>query len=86
MLTAKPYRTARSERAARVAAAGEALYGPRWQTSLARDLGVAARTVQRWHAGDRVVPSRVAGELRELLVERRVGIDALLVELSGRQL
>jgi len=42
---------------------------------------VAVRTVQRWHAGDRAVPSSLAGELRELLVERRVGIDELLAGL-----
>lgn len=32
-------------------AAGEALYGARWQTALARELGVADRTVRRWLAG-----------------------------------
>lgn len=32
-------------------AAGELLYGPRWQTALARDLNVADRTVRRWAAG-----------------------------------
>ena len=76
-----PRAGARSLTRALLAAAGEALYGPRWQTSLARDLDVAVRTVQRWHAGDRAVPSSLAGELRELLVERRVGIDELLAGL-----
>ena len=36
--------------------AGEALYGPRWQTALARALGVNARTVRRWAYGDRRIP------------------------------
>lgn len=31
--------------------AGEALYGPRWQSDLARDLHVADRTMRRWLAG-----------------------------------
>lgn len=30
---------------------GEALYGPRWQSDLARDLHVADRTMRRWLAG-----------------------------------
>lgn len=31
-----------------LAAAGRALYGERWQTSLATDLQVADRTMRRW--------------------------------------
>ena len=33
-----------------------ALYGPDWQTALARRIRVDARTVRRWKAGDRAVP------------------------------
>lgn len=50
--------------------AGEALYGPRWQSDLARDLGVADRTVRRWAAGEWPVPANVWGELRPLLEAR----------------
>lgn len=32
---------------------GEALYGPRWQTALARDIGVSARTIRHYIAGNR---------------------------------
>ena len=39
---------------------GEALYGERWQTALAHELGVADRTVRRWVAGDSPVPPCVA--------------------------
>jgi hypothetical protein len=31
--------------------AGRALYGARWQTPLAADLGVSSRTVRNWIAG-----------------------------------
>jgi len=31
---------------------GEALYGSRWQSDLARALGVTDRTVRRWAAGE----------------------------------
>lgn len=34
---------------------GEALYGPRWQGALARDLGVSDRTIRRWLDGSRRV-------------------------------
>lgn len=33
-----------------------ALYGPDWQTALARRIRVDARTVRRWKAGDRTIP------------------------------
>lgn len=35
---------------------GEALYGPRWQSEMARDLDVADRTVRRWLSGDAIPP------------------------------
>ena len=39
--------------------AGEGLYGPRWQSALARRLRVDDRTVRRWLAGDREIPGPV---------------------------
>lgn len=33
-----------------------ALYGPDWQSPLARRIRVDARTVRRWKAGDRAIP------------------------------
>jgi hypothetical protein len=56
---------------------GAALYGERWQSPLARDLGVAIRTVQRWEAGDRAVPSGIWPELYRLLGARADEIAAL---------
>jgi len=62
--------------------AGEALYGPQWQTPLSRDLGVTDRTVRNWVSGsvrpvdlaDRILPllRRRAGQLEQIisLVER----------------
>ena len=32
------------------------LYGPQWQTALAKRVGVDARTVRRWKADDRPIP------------------------------
>jgi hypothetical protein len=59
-------------------AVGKALYGPRWQSELSRDLNVAVRTVQRWDAGERGIPASLGDDLRELLVQRRIDIDELL--------
>jgi hypothetical protein len=61
-------------------AAGEALYGPRWQSALADDLNVATRTVQRWVAGDRAVPD-LRDDLRVLLHVRKIEITDLLKHL-----
>ena len=59
-------------------AVGEALYGPRWQAALSRDLNVALRTVQRWDAGERGIPDTLSDDLRALLEQRRIDIDDLL--------
>ncbi len=58
--------------------AGEALYGPQWQTPLSRDLGVTDRTVRNWVAGcarpadltDRILPllRHRAGKLEQIIM------------------
>lgn len=50
---------------------GNALYGPRWQSELARALGVSDRTVRRWAAGAEV-PVGAQSEA-QLLLRRRIG-------------
>jgi hypothetical protein len=47
--------------------AGEALYGPRWQSELARELNVTDRTMRRWAAGEFSIPEAVSAELRDIL-------------------
>jgi hypothetical protein len=49
---------------------GQALYGPRWQSALARDLEVSDRTVRRWVAGCDGVPDGVYAELLPLFDKR----------------
>lgn len=46
-----------------IEAAAALMYGGEWQSPLARDLGVAVRTVQRWARGDSPVPARVPAEI-----------------------
>ncbi|MFO1189261.1 MAG: hypothetical protein U1E97_06660 [Alphaproteobacteria bacterium] len=51
---------------------GTALFGPRWQSSLARAIGVSDRTVRHWVAGSRPVPPDAIARARECLIEDRV--------------
>ena len=63
--------------------AGEALYGPRWQTELSRDLGISDRTTRRWLAGD--MPPGVAIDLLRLCQERVQTLDKLVQHLTSFQ-
>jgi hypothetical protein len=56
---------------------GPLLYGEQWQSSLARDLGVAVRTVQRWGSGQSVPPAGIRADLMALVTRRRAALDAM---------
>lgn len=60
--------------------AGEALYGPLWQSELARALEVSDRTVRRWAAGDASIPAGVWPEIRDLAQSRSL----LLADIRRR--
>jgi hypothetical protein len=60
-----------------LAEAGEALYGPRWQSDLARALDVNDRTVRRWASGAVDMPSGVYLDLLRLTQERASALDGL---------
>jgi hypothetical protein len=62
---------------------GLALYGPQWQSALARDLGVSDRTMRRWVAGDAVVPVGLTVDLLRLTQERAGKLDALADRLRA---
>lgn len=62
---------------------GEALYGPRWQSDLARDLAVSDRTVRRWAAGTHEVPAGLWVDLLRLTQERAAALDALSDRLKS---
>jgi transposase-like protein len=62
--------------------AGEALYGPRWQSALARDLGVSDRTIRRWVADHQYdYPKGLAGEIAALLKPRADELALTLAEI-----
>lgn len=69
---------------------GEGLYGPRWQTDLSNDLGVADRTMRRWLADQASMPSGAWQDLTTLLGHRVDQItrirDALEMLVGGRPL
>ena len=60
---------------------GEALYGSRWQSELARDLQVSDRTMRRWVAGTTDVPAGLYLDLLRLTQERAAALDALAPRL-----
>ena len=53
-------------------AAGQVLYGERWQSPLARDLGVSDRTMRRWAVDG--PPESVRPEIDALLANRQAAI------------
>ena len=65
------------EKTALLRAAGEALYGSRWQSDLARDLGVSDRTMRRWVADPDAMPHGVALDLLPLCDERIAALEAI---------
>lgn len=60
---------------------GEALFGPRWQSELARALQVSDRTVRRWVAGTSEVPPGLYVDLLRLTQERAAVLDDLAPRL-----
>ena len=57
---------------------GEALYGPLFQSALARDLGVSDRTMRRWVAGTHEPPEGLQDELHALVRARIALLQKLL--------
>lgn len=64
--------------------AGEALYGPRWQSDLARALGVSDRTMRRWAAGTHCPPPGVHADLLRLVEQRIAVLRMLAGDLSSQ--
>lgn len=58
--------------------AGEALFGPHWQSPLARALGMSDRHMRRLASGEAPITEGMAADIRRLLAERRATIDTLI--------
>lgn len=66
-----------------LAAAGQLLYGPRWQSDLARDIGRARTVIAEAMAGKRNVTPATWARVLKLLKARNVDIRAFLKENGG---
>lgn len=62
--------------------AGEALYGPRWQSEVARDLDLNIRTIQRMAAGVAEVRPGIYLDLLRLTQEHAAALTALADRLT----
>lgn len=61
---------------------GACLYGPAWQSEMARQIGVSDRTVRRWISGDRKIPDSVKDDLRRLLKKQEKDLTKLISALD----
>ena len=59
---------------------GECLYGTRWQSELARALGVTDRTMRRWVNGTHAIPA-IQFKLNDMVVLRLRKMERLHSEL-----
>jgi hypothetical protein len=63
---------------------GAALYGEHWHSSLAHDLGLPRRSVQRCAAGDARPPPTLRRDLARLVAARQDELGKLYRELASR--
>lgn len=64
--------------------AGKALYGERWQTDLARDLGFSdARRIRQWMSDDRPIPDTITKDLNDLLTKKMNVINKAIKETNN---
>jgi len=57
---------------------GEALFGQRWQTDIAKALGVDSRRIRQWVKGERPLPKTIDKNILTLLQQRQIKIGQLL--------
>lgn len=62
--------------------AGEALYGPQWQSQLARDLGMSDRHMRRLAAGAADLSPGMAADIWRLCEERAALLDDVIERIK----
>jgi hypothetical protein len=73
-----------SDRLALLVKVGERLYGERWQTQLARELGIRDTSrIRGWLRGDRPVPDGVVADLPAILRRHAKACAALAAEVEA---
>lgn len=75
---------ARQDDAELIRRIGEALYGSRWQTDIARKLGVSNRAVRYWLAGQDKPSAAIWLALYGLAAKRSDQLSNVMVEISRR--
>ncbi len=64
--------------------AGQLLFGERWQTELARALGLSdGRRIRQWLSGDRPIPVGIWDDLRELLEDRSSKMELVVKQIQA---
>ncbi len=64
--------------------AGQLLFGERWQTELARALGLTdGRRIRQWLSGDRPIPVGIWDDLRELLEDRSSKMELIVKQIQA---
>jgi methylphosphotriester-DNA--protein-cysteine methyltransferase len=63
--------------------AGEALYGPRWQSDIARDLNMSDRHVRRLASGAAELSPGMAADLQRICEERMALLADVIRRLSA---
>lgn len=61
---------------------GEALYGPQWQSQIARDLDISDRHVRRMASGEYPLKPGMALDLWRIALERATALEELSEELK----
>jgi hypothetical protein len=64
---------------------GEALFGQRWQTDLARALDVDSRRIRQWIKGERPLPKTIDQDILALLKQRQQKISQLLEDFENSE-
>lgn len=85
ILGASPALKKRQQRmtAEELAAAGQAMFGERWQRPLARTIGWSPRSLRFWKNGQRPIPEAAAEKIRAL---GRIGPVGVLVRQAVREI
>lgn len=67
-----------------LAKVGEALFGPQWQTPLAKALWVGDRTMRRWAAEDGETPDGAVDDIRRLCMDRATDLLKIATNLETK--
>jgi hypothetical protein len=62
---------------------GEALYGPRWHSEMAREIGVSRMTIHRWATGQWPVAEFDGHKIHALIINRSMVCASIISRLDN---